>query len=162
VPAVFRIVFVSQRGRLIAPMLAAALSAELAGMGLEGADVLAAGLDATGELDPAVGEGLSGEGIDPPAPASGCTPELLESAELVLCVGPTTLDQVFGMASVRAYELLDYLGRPAGSDPALDADQPLSPVERAGRLAGLARAVAEQVGRELESDPARPGAAARE
>lgn len=161
-PATFRILVVSERARMVAPMLAATLSAELAGMGLEGAEVLSAGLDATGELVPAVGEGLSGLGLDPAVPSSGCTPELLETAELVLCIGPTVLDQVMALSSVRAYDLLDYLGRPGGSEPALDTAVAMPPVERAGRLQALARAVTEQVGRELESDPARPGAAARE
>ena len=132
-------------------------------MGLEGVEVRSAGLFASACFDPALGDALAALGADPPdgAPRE-VTADLLEEAELVLCVAQQELEQVLTLTSVRAYTLLDYLGRSEASEPALDPGATLSPIERADRLAALARHVAEQIGRELESDPARPGAAARD
>lgn len=161
--AAFRILCVSRGGALRAPMLTATLATELAGMGLEGVEVVSAGLHTASQFDPALAQGLNAIGAEPPTGLPReVTPEMLEDAELVLCVGPAELEEVLELTSVRAYTLLDYLGRTEGTEPALDPAADLLPVERAARLEALARHLAEQIGRELESDPARPGAAARD
>lgn len=132
-------------------------------MGLEGVEVVAAGLHAALRYDQGLGEALASLGIEgPEGTPREVTAELLEDAELVLCAGEGDLDRVMEITSVRAYSILDYLGRTEGTEEALDPESAMHPVERAGRLNGLARHLVEQVGRELESDPARPGAAARD
>lgn len=135
-PAAFRILIASEEVAL-APQLASILEAELEGMGLVGVEAEAVMLQ-------------------------GVTPERVEAAELVLCVGERALQAVGEAGNARAYELLDYLGRTPGTEPALDPAAGMLPVERAEALGALARQLVEQIGRELESDPARPGAASRD
>lgn len=153
--AAFRILCVSRAGALRAPAIAQAMAAELAGMGLEGVQVAAAGLHAALRYDANLPEPPDGTPLE-------VTAEMLEDAELVLCATAADLDAVMELTSVRAYTVQDYLGRTEGAEPALEDPCDLHPVERAGRLAALARHLVEQIGRELESDPARPGAAARD
>lgn len=161
--AAFRVLCVSRGGAFRSPLIALAMAGELAGMGLEGVEVRAAGLHAAVRYEPALPEALGSLGLEvPDGQPREVTAEMLEDAELVLCTGSTELDQVLDLTSVRAYTVLDYLGRNEGTEAALEPECDLHPVERAGRLAALARHLVEQIGRELESDPARPGAAARE
>ena len=161
--AAFRILCVSRGGAFRAPLIAQAMAVELAGMGLEGVQVTAAGLHAALRYDPELAEALASVGADAPdGTPREVTAELLEDAELVLCAAAADLDRVLELTQVRAYTVQDYLGRSDGAEPALEATCDLHPVERGGRLAALARHLVEQIGRELESDPARPGAAARD
>lgn len=96
--------------------------------------------------DDLAGMGLEGVLVTPVAPCE-LAPELLEAQELVLCSAPDELEQVFALTSVRAYTINEYLGR--------SEDAMLEPSD-------AARQLTQQIGRELESDPARPGAAARD
>lgn len=161
--AAFRILCVSRGGAFRAPLIAQAMAAALSGMGLEGVQVVPAGLHAALHHEPALAEALASLGGEvPEGSPRELTAEMLEEAELVLCTGPLELAEVMALTSVRAYTVLDYLGRTDGTEAALEAHCELHPAERAGLLAALARHLAEQIGREVESDPARPGAAARD
>ena len=73
--------------------------------------------------------------------------ERLEAAELVLCAAPSEVERVLEVAAVRVYTVREYLGIPEEAD--------LDPID-------AVRQLTQQIGRELESDPARPGAAARD
>ena len=92
------------------------------------------------------GMGLEGVQVTPAAPCE-LAPEMLEAAELVLCEEPDILERAMELSAVRAYTLREYLGISEGAE--LEVPE-------------AARQLCNQIGRELESDPARPGAAARD
>ena len=148
---VMRIAIVSRHGATGAPLATASLRSHLEALGIEGVEVLPAGLEGPYQLSAEAREGLAYLGLEAEAlEPLPLTPDHLEQVELVLCLEQADLDQVLEMGSGRAYTLSGYLGWPEGrvsGDPA--------------NLSDVMRQIADQISYELETDPARPGSTRR-